>query len=299
MPRGTRATIAIRPFASFDHSPGMNSPKTWRDSCIARRKRSAVALTSPSASFGGFPASTVRVRTKSSLCCSKRARAFSRRSIRSPPGSDSLARCPARAASIAASASDGEAFGTRATTELSIGVSTSNEAPPFASSQRPCMKIRNVGRPSRVSYAGSKNEERVPSMRDTHRRTPQEPSASRALLAQLHAFREDRGRVFRHHGVDVKSRAPLEPRGLREAGRDLQVPVVLRLLAVARSGVNVVVERRIVQDAIHAAEHVLQDVGQGCAFIVREVLEGHLVGLREDPRLEGEPGGGGREGKEA
>src|SRR6266568_6241831 len=50
----------------------------------------------------------------------------------------------------------------------------------------------------------------------------------------LPAFPQDLRRILRHHRVDVEPGPALEPRGLRQAGRDLEVPVVPRLLPVAR-----------------------------------------------------------------
>src|SRR5207245_2561914 len=110
------------------------------------------------------------------------------------------------------------------------------------------------------------------------------------LVRELHAFPENARGVLRHDGVDVETGAPFEFRGLREPRRDLEMPVVFGLLAVAGGRVDVIVEGRVVEDAEHPTEDVLEDAGERGALVVRDVLEGHLMGLREDPGLEREPG---------
>src|SRR2546425_11380100 len=110
------------------------------------------------------------------------------------------------------------------------------------------------------------------------------------LVRELHAFPENARGVLRHDGVDVEAGAPFESRGLREPRRDLAMPVVLGLLAVAGGRVDVIVEGRVVEDAEHPTQDVLEDAGERGALVVRDVLEGHLMGLREDPGLEREPG---------
>jgi len=110
------------------------------------------------------------------------------------------------------------------------------------------------------------------------------------LVRELHAFPENARGVLRHDGVDVETGAPFESRGLREPRRDLEMPVVLGLLAVAGGRVDVIVEGRIVEDAEHSTQDVFEDAGERGALVVRDVFEGHLMGLREDPGLEREPG---------
>src|SRR2546422_7717843 len=110
------------------------------------------------------------------------------------------------------------------------------------------------------------------------------------LVRELHAFPENARGVLRHHGVDVEAGAPFESRGLREPRRDLEMPVVLGLLAVAGGCVDVIVEGRIVEDAEHSTQDVFEDAGERGALVVRDVFEGHLMGLREDPGLERKPG---------
>src|SRR5438132_6819535 len=110
------------------------------------------------------------------------------------------------------------------------------------------------------------------------------------LVRELHAFPENARGVLRHDGVDVETGAPFESRGLREPRRDLEMPVVLGLLAVAGGRVDVIVEGRVVEDAEHPTQDILEDAGERGALVVRDVLEGHLMGLREDPGLEREAG---------
>src|SRR5438128_62669 len=71
------------------------------------------------------------------------------------------------------------------------------------------------------------------------------------LVRELHAFPENARGVLRHDGVDVEAGAPFESRGLREPRRDLEMPVVLGLLAVAGGRVDVIVEGWVVEDAEH------------------------------------------------
>src|SRR5207249_4284215 len=106
----------------------------------------------------------------------------------------------------------------------------------------------------------------------------------------LGPFAEDRGGVLRHHRVDVEPGPPFEPRRFREPRGDLQVPVVPCLLPVGGCGVDVVVERRVVEDLEESPERVLEDPCKGGPLVVRDVLEGGLVRLGQDPRLEREPG---------
>src|SRR5438132_13115635 len=47
-------------------------------------------------------------------------------------------------------------------------------------------------------------------------------------------------------------------------------------------------EWRVVEYPVHPAEDVVEDAGERGPLVVGNVLEGHLVGLWEDPRLEGE-----------
>src|SRR5207247_10692970 len=108
------------------------------------------------------------------------------------------------------------------------------------------------------------------------------------LVGELHPFPKDCRGVLRHDGIDVEARAPFESGGLREPRRDLEVPVVLRLIAIAGGRVDVVIEGRVVEDSVHSAQDVLEDSGEGSPLVVGDVLEGHFVRLRENPRLEGE-----------
>src|SRR6184192_2681718 len=58
----------------------------------------------------------------------------------------------------------------------------------------------------------------------------------------------------------------------------------------SQGAVDVIVEGRVVEDPEHPAQGVLQDPGEGQPLVIRDILERHLVGLREDPSLEWEPG---------
>src|SRR2546427_638472 len=88
------------------------------------------------------------------------------------------------------------------------------------------------------------------------------------LVRELHAFPENARGVLRHDGVDVEAGAPFESRGLREPRRDLEMPVVLGLLAVAGGRVDVIVEGRVVEDAEHPTQDVLEDSGERGALVV-------------------------------
>src|SRR3990170_3394594 len=118
------------------------------------------------------------------------------------------------------------------------------------------------------------------------------------LLEEPRLPSENRGGILWHHRIYVEPRASLKPRRLREPRRDLEVPVVLRLLSIAGSRVNVVVVRRVLEELVQAAEDVLPHPSEGGPLRVREVLKRHLMGLRQDPRLEREPRRVWREGDE-
>src|SRR5437879_4630867 len=128
--------------------------------------------------------------------------------------------------------------------------SSSAECPPICRGRRRRASMpRSMRRPADASVprADEDAKKRVPSVR---------------LVRELHAFSEDSRGVLRHDGVDVEAGAPFESRGLREPRRDLEMPVVLGLLAVARGRVNVIVEGGIVEDSEHPAQDVLQDAGK-------------------------------------
>src|SRR5437899_1994864 len=95
-------------------------------------------------------------------------------------------------------------------------------------------------------------------------------------------------RIFGHDRVDVEPGTSLEARDLGEAGRDLEMPVERALGLSDRGGVNVVVERRIVEHPIHSTEDVFQNRREGPAVRIRERLERTRVDFREQPRLERE-----------
>src|SRR5439155_1249461 len=65
------------------------------------------------------------------------------------------------------------------------------------------------------------------------------------------------------------------------------MPVERALGLSDRGGVNVVVERRIVEHPIHSTEDVFQNRREGPAVRIRERLERTRVDFREQPRLEG------------
>src|SRR5439155_26767469 len=66
------------------------------------------------------------------------------------------------------------------------------------------------------------------------------------------------------------------------------MPVERALGLSDRGGVNVVVERRIVEHPIHWTEDVFQNRREGPAVRIRERLERTRVDFREQPRLERE-----------
>src|SRR5213078_372117 len=103
--------------------------------------------------------------------------------------------------------------------------------------------------------------------------TPRTVSLSVRLVGELHAFPKDCRGVLRHDGIDVEARAPFESGGLREPRRDLEVPVVLRLLAIAGGRVDVVIEGRVVEDYVQSAQDVLEDSAEGSPLVVGDVLE--------------------------
>src|SRR5262245_23140148 len=110
---------------------------------------------------------------------------------------------------------------------------------------------------------------------------------------------EEAGGVLGRHRIHVEATAAVRTAQRGEPGRDLEVPVIIRALALReRRAVEQELEGRIAERALELAEHAAQRAREVAQLRGTRVLEGRRVPSRQDPGLEREARGERREAQD-